>query len=78
MSAIVFTVILVLMLLISFSILIHYSRKRNWKAYDRVVVCVTFVIFLFMAANTISVGAYGYNTIRNNGENSAGLSLSRN
>lgn len=78
MSAIIFTVILVSMMLVSFGILVHYSKKRNWKGFDRAAVAIAFIVFLYMAGNTVTIGAYGYNTIRNNGENNAGLSLSRN
>lgn len=78
MSAIVFTIILTAMLLVSFGCLMHFAKKRPLGGFDKTFVVAAFVFFVFALGNTLAVGAYGYNTIRNNGENNAGLSLSRN
>jgi len=78
MSAIVYSIILTAMLLVSFGFLMHFFKKRPLGGFDKTVIIAAGFIFVFALGNTLAVGAYGYNTIRNNGENNAGLSLSRN
>lgn len=76
MSAILLSTISVVTMLVSFGILLYLVGHKRFKGFDGLVLAIVFSLFLSTAASSTMLGAYGFNTIRNGGNN-AGLSLSR-
>ena len=66
----------VVTMIISFGIMLYLVCRRKFKGFDGVALIIVFTLFFSTAATSTMLGAYGFNTIRNGGNN-AGLSLSR-
>lgn len=77
MSAITLSLISIFTMLGSFTLTLYLAWKKKFKGFDGVVFAVVFTLFVAMAAGSTVLGAYGFNMIRNGGNNGAGLSLSR-
>lgn len=76
MSAILLSMISVVVMTISFGIMLYLVGRKRFKGFDGFVLVIVFTMFLTTAASSTMLGAYGFNTIRSGGSN-AGLSLSR-
>lgn len=77
MSAITLSLISIGTMILSFGILLYLVGHKKFKGFDAVVLTIAAVLFFSTAASSVTLGAYGYNTLRNGGHNGAGLSLSR-
>lgn len=77
MSAIMLSLMSLGIMLTSFGILLYLVCRRKFTGFNGLVVAIMLVLFLATTANSTLLGAYGFNTLRNGGNNGAGLSLSR-
>lgn len=77
MSAIMLSLVNIATMVVSFGILLYLVSLKKFKGFDAVALVIVLVLFLSTAASSTMLGAYGFNTIRNGGNNGSGLSLYR-